>query len=115
MFKKILLAFMVMLGFASSPQKAQASIPIGEIVEGAKAAKEIFDVAQPLLVRCGKALKKACKRIVRYIKSRRGKQDRDVYVNPMRTAVAAANDEYVEAVLRRRYGQGQIDIDESRF
>ncbi len=110
MFRKTLLALMVMVGFASAPQKSQASIPVEEIVEGAKAAKKIYGAVKPLIKPCGKAIKKVGTKVVNYIKKRRSHRSDDVYVSPARTAAAANEDEY-EVIVRRRYGHGEIDVD----
>ena len=93
MFRKTLLALMVMVGFASAPQKSQASIPVEEIVEGAKAAKKIYNVVKPLVKPCGRVIKKTGAKVINYIKKRRSHRDENVYVSPARTAAAANDDE----------------------
>ena len=111
MFKKILFTAIAILGLSTTPQQAKASIPIGEIIEGAKAAKEVYDVAQPLLVRCGKAIKRVCKKIVKFVRRHRhGNQD-NVYVNPARTAALEAAEEELQEAQRRAQRSHIIDAD----
>lgn len=115
MFKKIALTTTLALALSITPNKASASIPISEIIEGAKLGKEIFELTAPLVVQGIKFTTKISKKIVRYLKKKH-KKDNDVYVNPLRIAALQEAEERNEMILRLYANSHKADpLDDSLF
>ena len=98
MFKKIVLTVVTVLGLIFTPQHLYAN-PLDDVEEGVNAVREVYEEAheayeeaRPFIVRCGKAIKNACKKIRDYMRRNRNQEEPDVYVNPLRVAAAAGED-----------------------
>ena len=114
MFKKIALTVTLALSLSVTPNKASASIPVAEIIEGVKLGKEIFELTAPLVIQGIKFTTKVSKKIVSYLKKKH-KKDKGFYVNPLRIAALQKAEER-EEMIAKLYAKSQIDLlEESLF
>lgn len=114
MLKKIALTITLALSLSVTPNKAAASIPISEIIEGAKLGKAIFDLTAPLIVQGIKLTTKISKKIVGYLK-KKNKKGKDVYVNPLRIAALQKAEEREEMFAKLYAKSHKIDLLDEAF